>query len=64
MNRKSYVLYRMVTLPMTFSDPNCPNHPIFYDLGLPSYFRKAWSLASQIWYAYWYWGVPLLVRAW
>ena len=29
-NRKSYALYRMVTLPMTLSDPlTVPNYPIF-----------------------------------
>ena len=30
----SYVLYRMVTLPLTLSDPN---HSYFYVLGLPSH---------------------------
>ena len=28
-NRKSYALYRMVTLPMTLSDPKCPKLPQF-----------------------------------
>jgi len=32
-NRKSYVLYQMVTLPMTLSDPNHPKSPICLSVG-------------------------------
>jgi len=32
-NRKSYVLHRMVTLSMTLMDPNCPKWPLFLCFG-------------------------------
>ena len=40
-NRKSYTLYRMVTLPISLGDPlTIPNHQIFYRLHHLSYFRN------------------------
>ena len=39
-NRKSYALYRMVTLPMTLSDPSRPKLPHFFILHPLLYLRN------------------------
>ena len=42
-NRKSYALYRMVTLPMTLSALSAPNYPNLYILHRFSYLRNGCS---------------------